>query len=112
MGRIKGVDVVLISKEENGKDPFNKPIYKDVEVTVENVIVAPAAAEEVVEQLNLTGRRLEYILGIPKGDTHTWENQEVRFFGKRFRTFGAVEEGLEALIPLKWHKKVRVERYE
>ncbi len=36
----------------------------------------------------------------------------VEFFGRKFRTYGAVTEGIEALIPLSWNRKVKVERYE
>ena len=35
----------------------------------------------------------------------------VEFFGQRFRTYGDVTEGIEAMIPLQWNKKVKVERY-
>jgi len=51
-------------------------------------------------------------LAIPKGDTNIWEDQEVRFFGERFRVFGKPLQGIDDLIPLEWNKKVTVERYE
>ena len=104
--------MVLIKKIEVGKDPFDKPIYEEEEIIVENVLVSPTSSEEVLNQQNLTGRTAVYTLAIPKGDTHTWENQEVRFFGKRWRVFGIPLEGIESLIPLDWNKKVTVERYE
>ena len=53
---------------------------------------------------------LEYMLGIPKGDTHNWEDTIVEFWGGRYRTFGMTIQGIEANIPTPWHKKVRVER--
>lgn len=112
MAMIKGIPVVLIKKIEVGKDPFDKPIYEEEEIIVENVLVSPTSSEEVLNQQNLTGRTAVYTLAIPKGDTHTWENQEVRFFGKRWRVFGIPLEGIESLIPLDWNKKVTVERYE
>lgn len=49
-----------------------------------------------------------FTLGIPKGDSHTWEDRKVGFFGKSFRTIGSPEQGIEANIPLCWHKKVHV----
>lgn len=112
MAKIKGIAVTLISKQETGKDPFNSPIYRDVEITVENVLVSPTSTDDVVNQLNITGKRAVYTLAIPKGDTHVWENQEVRFFGKRWRVFGTELQGIDELIPLDWNKKVMVERYE
>lgn len=112
MGRIKGITVTLISKKEVGRDPFNKPIYEDVEIEVDNVLVSPTKSEEVLNQQNLTGRTAVYTLAIPKGDTNEWENQEVRFFGERWQVLGIPLEGIEHLIPLDWNKKVTVARFE
>lgn len=112
MAMIKGITVTLINKKEIGKDPFDKPIYEDVEIEVENVLVSPTSSEEVLNRQNLTGRTAVYTIAIPKGDTNTWENQEVRFFGERWRVFGILLQGIEELIPLDWNKKVTVERYE
>ena len=109
---IKGITVTLINKQEVGKDPFNKPIYKDVEIEVDNVLVSPTSTEDIVNQLNIDGKKAVYTLAIPKGDTNNWEDAEVHFFGKRWRTFGIPTEGIDHLIPLQWNKKVMVERYE
>ncbi|MBC8589331.1 hypothetical protein [Paratissierella segnis] len=111
MARIKGITVTLINKKEIGKDPFDSPIYEDVEIDVDNVLVSPTLSDDVINQLNLTGKKAVYTLAIPKGDDNTWEDQEVKFFGKRWRVFGAVLEGIEDMIPLDWNKKVMVERY-
>ncbi|MDG4813681.1 hypothetical protein P8629_11795, partial [Hydrogenovibrio sp. 3SP14C1] len=72
---------------------------KDVEILVDNVLVAPALSDDVINQLNLTGKKAVYTLGIPKGDTHDWEDKEVEFFGQRWRTFGFVTEGIDDLNP-------------
>ena len=109
---IKGITVTLINKKEVGRDPFNEPIYKDVPIQVDNVLVTPTSTEDIVSTLELTGKKAVYTLGIPKGDTHDWEDTEVYFFGQRWRTFGMVTEGIEHLIPGDWNKKVMVERYE
>lgn len=111
MGRIKGITVTLISKIETGKDPLGAPIYEDAEIEVENVLVKPTTSEDVVNQLTLTGKKAVYTLAIPKGDTNIWEDQEVRFFGKRWRVFGTELQGIEEMIPLRWNKKIMVERY-
>ena len=50
-----------------------------------------------------------YTLAIPKGDNHEWTNKIVEFFGRKFRTVGLPEQGIEENIPLLWHKKIRVE---
>jgi len=112
MARIKGITVTLINNKEVGRDPFDNPIYEDVEIAVDNVLVKPTTTEDVVNTKDLTGRTAVYTLAIPKGDANTWENQEVRFFGERWRVFGIPLQGIDELIPLDWNKKVMVERYE
>ena len=112
MAKIHGIPITLIDKQVVSIDPFGSPVVKDVEITIDNVIVAPATTEDVTSQMSVTGKRISYTLGIPKGDTNDWENKEVRFFGKRWKTVGIPLEGIEAMIPLEWNKKVMVERYE
>lgn len=109
---IKGITITLINKLETGKDPFGASIYSDVPIDVENVLVAPTSSDDIVNQLDLTGKKAVYTLAIPKGDTNVWEDQEVQFFDKKWRVFGMETQGIEHLIPLDWNKKVMVERYE
>lgn len=111
MGKIKGIKIILVDKIQVGVDPFGKPIYDDADIKVENVLVAPVSSDDVINQQSLTGKVAVYSLGIPKDDTHDWEDKEVKFFGQRWRTFGIPLEGMEHLIPLDWNKKVMVERY-
>ncbi|HER5315481.1 TPA: hypothetical protein VK231_001072 [Streptococcus pyogenes] len=112
MAKLKGITVTLVDKTISGKDPFGNPVTVDFDIKIENVLVAPTTTEDITNQLSLTGKKVEYVLAIPKGDEHDWENKEVRFFGKKWRTVGIPLEGIEELIPLDWNKKVMVERYE
>jgi len=112
MSMIKGITVTLYNKREVGKDPFGKPIVEDVPIEVENVLVSPTSTEDIVDTLNLTGKKAVYTLAIPKDDENNWEDAEVFFFGDRWKTFGFVIQGIDHLIPLDWNKKVMVERYE
>ena len=112
MGKIHGIPIALIDKQVISTDPFGSPVVKDVEILVDNVLIAPATTEDVTNQMSLTGKKISYALGIPKGDMHDWENKEVRFFGKRWKTVGIPLEGIESMMPLEWNKKVMVERYE
>lgn len=112
MTMIKGVTVTLITKKEVGKDDFNAPIYEDVEVEVDNVLVSPTNTDDIINQLDITGKKAVYTLAIPKNDDNVWEDQEVHFFDKRWRVFGMETQGIDHLIPLDWNKKVMVERYE
>lgn len=109
---IKGIQVILINKIESGVDPFGVPIYEDKEIIVDNVLVTPTSTDEIVNQLELSGKRAVYTLAIPKNDTNNWDNSEVKFFGKTWRTIGAPKQGIDHLIPLDWNKKVEVELIE
>ena len=109
---IKGITVTLVSKIETGKDPFGEPVFTESEIEVDNVLISPTTSDDIVNQLTISGKKAVYTLAIPKGDTNTWEDQEVRFFGERWRVFGIPMQGIDHLIPLAWNKKVTVERYD
>lgn len=112
MAKIKGIDVIIVEEKEIGKDPFNNPLYEKKESVVSNVLIRPASSDDVINSTNLYGKKAVYILAIPKGDTHDWENKEIKFFGQNFMSFGKSLQGIESLIPLGWNKKVWVEAYE
>lgn len=109
---MRGITVTLWERELVGKDDFNKPIYKETAVPVENILVSPTSVEENVDVLNLYGRMAAYTLAIPKGDDHEWENRKVTFFGEDWKVFGIPQKGIDALVPTAWNMKVTVERYE
>lgn len=111
MALIKGITILLYEKEKTGTDDFNRDIYTGSPVEVENVLVAPLSETEILDTMNLTGRRAVYQLGIPKGDEHNWTDKKVEFFGETWHTIGDVQQGIEAMIPLEWNKKVRVEKF-
>lgn len=110
--RIHGVDVTLYEKKQTGTDPMGNPVFEEIPVVVSNVLIGSPGAQDVKSLQDLTGRTCVYTLGLPKGDTHDWENRRVHFFGDDFMTFGIPTNGIEDLIPLEWNKKVMVERYE
>lgn len=109
---IKGITVKLINRVEVGKDPIGDPIYEEVPIEVENVLISPTSSDDIVNNFELYGKKAVYTLAIPKGDTNNWTDAKVEFFGETWRTFGIPLEGIEAMIPLDWNKKVTVERYE
>lgn len=108
---IHGITVRLWVKTQTGTDAFHAPIYEEKTVEVPNVLVGEPSTEDLVHELQLSGKRLAYTLGIPKGDAHNWQDATVEFFGQKFRTYGDVTQGIEKMIPLCWNKKVKVERY-
>lgn len=106
---IKGITVSLIVQTQTSTDDFGAPVYTETSVSVDNVLVSPSSDTEVLETVNLYGKKAIYTLAIPKGDSHNWENTFVEFFGERWRTIGKPTKGIEDMIPLKWNMKVRVE---
>ena len=111
---MRGVTVILLQRTQTGIDPFNRPIYADSEIPVDNVLISPVdtGGDELLSALDLTGRKAVYTLAIPKGDTNEWEGNRVRFFGETWQVIGIPTKGIDALIPLDWNMKVQVERIE
>lgn len=107
-----GIDITLHVKRQTGTDDFGAPIYEESTEIISNVLVGEPQGEEIVNDIQLHGKRLAYTLAIPKGDNHDWHDVTVEFFGEKFRSYGDVTQGIDHLIPLTWNKKVKVERIE
>lgn len=110
---IRGITIELVTRTQTDADPFGRPIYTETVEYVDNVLVGEPKHEEVIETLNLTGRKVKYTLAIPKGDTHVWENQFVILpfpFSGRYQVVGIPTAGIEENIPLSWNTKVQVAR--
>ena len=109
---MKGITVTLYEETVTGYNRIGEPIVTETPVDVGNVLVAPTSSDDLVSEQNLYGKTSVYTLAIPKGDSHDWKNKKVKFFGEYFRTFDDPVSGIDALIPLGWNTKVKVERYE
>lgn len=109
---IQGTTVTLINLTQTGTDEFNAPVYSETSTTVDNVLVGQPIQSEVIDAQSLEAKKAVYSLGIPKGDTHTWKDQIVVIFGRRFHVIGDVLHGIEANIPGPWHDIWQVEHYE
>lgn len=108
---MRGVTIQLLQTTETGTDAFNHPIYTEEWIDVDNVLIGEPLSADVLDTYNLTGKRLAYVLAIPKGDTHRWNDTQVQFWGQKFKTIGYPTQGIDSLIPLDWNMKVRVEHY-
>ena len=107
---LHGITIQIEERTQTGRDDFNRPVFTSDWEDVENVLVGSPDPQEITDTLNLTGKKIEYVLGIPKGDTHEWTDKKVRFWGQEFRTIGFPETGIQDLIPMDWGTNVRVER--
>ena len=111
MAKIKGITITLYERRQTGVDGAHRPIYEEIPVKVDNVIVYPTTTDDIVSTTELEGKKAVYTLCIPKGDTHVWEDSVVEFFGAKYKSFGFTQQYEEELLPLSWNKKVLVERY-
>lgn len=108
---MRGISIILYSKIQTGVDPFKVPIYEEIAKTVDNVLVHPTTTEDIINTMNLTGKKAVYTIAIPKGNKDTWKDRTVEFFGKKWHVFTEAEEGIEHLVPGSWNKKYKVEHY-
>lgn len=109
---LKGIDITIYKKTETGRDDLNCPIYTETTETLSNVLVAPSSETEALETVNLYGRKAVYTLALPKGCTTDFTGLCVGFFGRKWRVIGDSIQGIEAMIPLSWNRKIRVEVYD
>lgn len=116
MGRIQGHTVTLYEQTQTGSDPFGAPIYEETAVEVENVLIGEPTTDDITTSTQVYGKVIRYMLGIPKGDSHDWQDKKVSWvdaYGRTYtvKTFGFPITGIEANIPGPWHMKVRCEEY-
>lgn len=112
---MKTVSVTLIKKTQTDTDPFNKPIYTETTTSVSGVLVGEPSTNDITNVLQMYGAKIAYTLAIPKGDTNDWEDTRVILpdpFAGEYHTIGIPTAGIEDNIPLRWNKKVHLERYE
>lgn len=109
---IKGESITLIEETQTGVDPFGAPIFSEAEVIVDDVIIGQPDTNDAVAELNLTGKRIAFVLGIPKGDNHIWKDKKIIIRGELFRSFGFPLTQTAENVPGKWNTQVKVERYE
>lgn len=113
---MRGITVTLYAQTITAYDPLGNPIITETPVTVDDVLVGEPTTEDIATATALYQKQIQYMLGIPKGDTHDWMDKKVSWtdaYGRLItcKTFGYPITGVEANIPTKWHMKVRCERY-
>lgn len=118
MARLQGTSVILYSEVQTGTDPFGAPITEEVPIQVDNVLVGEPSTDDITSATQIFGKKIEYMLGIPKGDENDWQDKKVSWIDEygithTVKTFGFPITGIEANIPpqLPWHMKVRCEAY-
>lgn len=108
---MRGMTVQIAIKTQTGVDALNNPIFTESYEDVPDVLVGQPTTDDITSSIQLYGKRCEYTLGIPRGDDHDWTDTKVIIFGKAYRTIGEPMRGIDANIPLRWNRNVKVERY-
>lgn len=112
---MRGITITLTKKTQTGTDPFGQPIFTTTTENVSDVLVGEPSTDDITNTMTMYGKKVAYTLAIPKGDTHTWEDTTVTLpepFGGTYHTIGFATAGIEENIPLRWNKKVHLERIE
>lgn len=115
---IKGTTVTLYKETQTGLDPFGNPIIEREAITVDNVLVGEPSTDDITTSTSLYGKKISYMLGIPKGDSNDWIDKVISWtdaygYVHTCKTFGFPITGIEANLPssMPWHMKVRCEAY-
>lgn len=108
---MKGTTVKVLQKTVTGQNDMHEDIVTEKWIDVPDVLVGQPTTDDITSTLQLYGKRIEYVLGIPKGDTNDWTDTEVEIWGEKYKTIGYPMTGESENIPLRWGKNVKVERY-
>lgn len=108
---MKGMTVQLVVGTITSHDPFGAPIETEETINIDDVLVGQPTTDDITTTTELYGKKVEYVLGIPKDDTHNWVDAKVYIWGDAYRTIGFPQTGIQDNIPLRWGSNVKVERY-
>ena len=108
---MKTITVQLVVKTQDNTDPFGAPIETEEIINIPGCLVGQPSSDEITQAMQLYGKKIAYVVGVPKGDDHKWVDTDVIIWGERFRTIGYPETGIQGNIPLSWGQNVKVERY-
>lgn len=111
---IKGEPIILYETTVTGEDDFGAEIVEETPVTINNVVIGQPTSEDILAEINLSGKQISYNLAIPAGDDHDWKGKTVEFYGKKWRTIGEPTQYMVGFMgkSFPWNKQVRVEVYE
>lgn len=112
---MKGVTIQVLKKTAGDPDAFGMPTYTEKWIDVADVLVGEPSTTDIENNITMYGKKTAYTLAIPKGDANVWEDTQVSLpspFGGTFNTIGTATAGIEENIPLRWNKKVHLERVE
>ena len=111
---VKGLTVTLYEKTELSVDDFGQKTYTEEPVEVNNVFIQPVADDGITSNLEIAGTHNAYVLHIPKGDAHKWEDSIVYLpepYNLKVKTYTSGMIYRNDLVPLDWNKQIKAEIY-
>jgi len=114
MSMIPTETVTLYEKTLLGSDDFGHETYTETSVSISGVIVGEPSTSDIESNIEVYGKRLAYMLAIPKDDAHNWKDAKVSIRGAMFHTIGIPLKYSTGGMPdwWKWNSKIGVELYE
>ncbi len=111
---IKGIPIILYETTVIGHDDFGADIKEETPVTINNVVIGQPSSEDIITEINVSGKHISYNLAIPADDTHEWEHNTVEFYGRKWRVIGIPTQFMDGFMGASWpwNKQVKVEAYE
>ncbi|MGP5219497.1 hypothetical protein [Arthrobacter rhombi] len=111
--KIEGEPVVVVQREQVGTLPGNTPEYGEVETTVENVLVAPGARDDVSDAARQDGTTVVFNLHFPKTFSGSLRNASIKVRGgEPLAVVGDPRPYTDANTPGDWNLPVEVERVD
>ena len=107
---MRTITVQLVKKIQDRTDPFGAPIVSETLIDVPGCLVGQPSTDDIAQTLEMYGKKIAYVVGVPKGDVNSWVDTDVIIWNERFRTIGYPETGIQENIPLSWGQNVKVER--
>lgn len=111
---IRGIPIILYEETVTGQDDFGRDIVETVATEIPNVVIGQPSSEDVLTEVNISGKQIVYNLALPADDNHDWVNKVVEFYGHKWRTIGIPDQFMDGFMgaTFPWNKRIRVEAYE
>lgn len=104
----RGEKVTVTKRTETGRDSFNNPVFSMEEIEVDNVLVAPGAAADVIDSVRPEGTEVTYTLYFPKTFDGKLENEKINVRGEWLDVIGCPDRYSDELCPTSWNMVVMV----
>lgn len=105
---MRGETVCVHARVQTGTDDLNDAVWEDVELEVDNVLVAPGASQDVVSSMRPDGVQVRYTLYFPKTFDGRLEHCSIDVRGERLDVVGSPRRFDKVNCPTEWWMVVEV----